>query len=271
MPLNFSLIDRQDIRWLLSEKYHWPIEKIAEFLQHSTSPDLTPEIEKDFERLAAGEPIDYVIGWKKFLRCHIDLSLKPLIPRPETEFWVEKMIKELKPSETVKDFKVLDLCCGSGCIGIALLKYWPMAYVEFADISETALKQTELNLKFNENERGSSRFTLTHSDLFSSVKNTLYDFIVCNPPYVNPSGEFAVGLKWEPSNALFAQKEGFALIEKVISELKTHLEKRGHFVLEFEKGQEGRVEGALKKAGFSKYSFGTDQYGIVRFVVGESS
>ncbi len=268
MSVDFTLIHPQDIRWLMTEKYHWEIPQVAALLQNLTSPDLTPEIEKDLQRLAAGEPIDYVIGWKYFLRCHIDLSLKPLIPRPETEYWVEKVIRELKPVDTKKEFKVLDLCCGSGCIGIALLKHWQTAHIDFVDVSHAALQQTEINLKHNQVDP--RRFATLQSDLFSSVENKRYDLIVCNPPYVNPSGEFAVSLQWEPTEALFAQKEGFVLIEKVISELKTHLEKRAHFVLEFEKGQESRVEEALKEAGFSNNSFGSDQYGVTRFVVGEN-
>src|SRR5579864_4884463 len=112
----------REINWLLKEKYHG--QPNAEF-------------QEDVKRLQRGEPLDYVIGFKEFLGCKIDLSKKPLIPRPETEFWVSEVLPQ------IKEGKALDIFSGSGCIGIAIMRHTD-AVCDFSDI-ETA--QIKMNCK----------------------------------------------------------------------------------------------------------------------------
>ena len=150
--------------WLIRDKYGG--EEVVSRVTRSdfARRQFLKNIEADFDRLEAGEPIDYVIGWREFLGCKIDLSSRPLIPREETEFWVGEVLRDRfsctcpsKPwrsgdemgsrkteatcevafSSTKNDFsrplRVLDLFSGSGCIGLAVLKNIPNAKVTFGE------------------------------------------------------------------------------------------------------------------------------------------
>ncbi|MCX6712336.1 MAG: hypothetical protein NT041_01440, partial [Candidatus Vogelbacteria bacterium] len=118
-------ISQREIELLKREKYKGKLSE--EVGSRVTSSNFA----RDLARLEAGEPLDYVIGWREFLGCKIDLSAKPLIPREETEFWVEKAIKNTDDSRM---YFVLDLFSGSGCIGLAVLKHIPNAKVTFGDL-----------------------------------------------------------------------------------------------------------------------------------------
>lgn len=241
-------IDPQ-ISWLLKDKYH-----IVD-IQNFTS---TPKIAKDLDLLKSGYPVDYLIGWTTFLDCHIDLSHKPLIPRPETEFWVGKVIGKYVKS---KRLSVLDLCCGSGCIGLAVLKNIPSATVDFADIGRNALTQTGLNLKLNQIPQ--TRYRLFRSDLFTSLPPKKYDLILSNPPYVDPCGEYQSSLKYEPATALFAPDHGLFFIKSILDTATQYLTADGSLYLEFAFGQKKFIsQHHLRK----NIHFHLDQYAKFRFL-----
>lgn len=234
--------------WLLREKYHG-IE--------------SPEFFADLTRVENGEPIDYIIGFSTFLGCHIDLSKKPLIPRTETEYWVEKALSEIA---TDKPIKILDVFSGSGCIGIAALSHLPNAQVDFADIDENTIEQIKINLK--KNTIDSSRCAVYKSDVFDGLtEGKTYDVIFANPPYIGTKHRERVQdsvFDHEPYTALFSGDDGMPLIKKTLVSLKDRLAPNGTFYLEFDDIQQGMLKMLLTDLNFTDFSLHKDQFGLVR-------
>jgi release factor glutamine methyltransferase len=200
------------------------------------------------------EPLEYVKGFTHFLGCKIDLSKKPLIPRPETEFWVRKAIKNMKPFDTAqgKTLRVLDIFAGSGCIGLAILKHIKNAEVVFADIED----------------RGVGHKTIM-SDVFSNIKNK-YDYIFANPPYIPEKNINLVQksvLDFEPHKALFGGEDGLFYIRKFLKQAKKYLKSGGIIYMEFDPPQKKEIKKMAEKFGYKTCKFHKDQYGKFRWVV----
>ena len=252
---------QKEIGWLLKEKY---------------SGRKTNQFYKDVERLARShEPLDYVIGFTEFLGCKIDLSKKPLIPRPETEFWVEQVIKEIKNRKPFgapqgKILHILDIFAWSGCIGIAVLKHIKNAEVTFADIEDKGVGHKTIK-----------------SDVFSNIKGK-YDFIFANPPYIpdyrkNPSARLRAILRnriqksvldFEPRKALFGGADGLFYIKKFLKDAKNYLNENGKIFMEFDGSasspqappQKKEIGKMVKKFGYKTCEFHKDQYDKWRWV-----
>jgi len=254
----------KEISWLLKEKY---------FGSLPAGRQDQKKFEKDVERLKAGEPLDYVIGFTEFLGCKIDLSKRPLIPRAETEFWVEEAIEQIKNSKN-KKIKVLDIFSGSGCIGVAVIKNLLPARrslggggCDFSDVDSNNLKQIKINLKLNKIKSG--RYKVIQSDIFKNIKNK-YDFIFANPPYIPINNKNRVQesvLKYEPNIALFGGKDGLYFIRKFLRQAKKYLNSGGVIFMEFDFIQKKEIEGFIKKCGYESYKFHKDQYGKWRWVM----
>lgn len=241
----------KEIQWLLAEKYQGK---------------LTPAAKKDIARLKRGEHVDYVIGFVEFAGCVIDLSQKPLIPRPETEHWVLKAVEEMQQDQR-KSIRCLDMFAGSGCVGVAILTHVPDARVDFAEQEQKLLKQIRLNIK--KNSIDPKRARVIHSDIFSHIRGK-YDHIFANPPYVASSRWKYVQpsvAKQEPREALTAGKDGLQYIRPFLKQAKNFLSRDGKIYLEFDSPQKKDVEKLLQQYGYSTWQFHKDQYGKWRFVV----
>lgn len=244
---------QKEIKWLLEEKYRGK---------------LTQEAKKDIERLKKGEPVDYLIGYVEFLGCKIDLSLKPFIPRPETEFWVKEAIHLIKERKKSRLY-CLDLFAGSGCIGIALLRHIRNVIVDFGEKKKKFLKQIEINLKLN--KIPSKRYRLIQTDVFSNIKNK-YDFILANPPYVawKRRGFLQESvINYEPKAALFAGSQGLDYIKILIDQSKNYLKENGKVFIEIDPFQKRDLERLLKQylGHYSSYEFLLDQHQKIRVLI----
>ena len=241
---------KKETQWLLRDKYH--NKKTLGFL-------------KDIEKLERGEPIDYIIGWKPFLNCKIDLRFKPLSPRLETEFWVEKAIKIIKALK--KPISILDLCSGSGCIGIVVLKNIKNSHVVFGEVDKTLVQQIRINLKSNKISR--ERYQIIQSNLFGNIKEK-FDFILTNPPYASLNRKNKVQesvLQHEPHLALFGGQDGLFLIKKILKQAPKYLNENGQIWMEFDSWQEPGINQLLKQLQYKNWEFFRDQFDKWRWVL----
>lgn len=186
------------------------------------------------ERRINFEPVAYIINEKPFFEDVFYVDSRVLIPRPETEFLVTEAINNLKKYE--KRPAVLDICCGSGCAGLSILRVIDCD-LTMSDISKDALDVAELNARRLFPQKDDIKFI--HSDLFENV-NEKYDVIIANPPYLSKKdmAEFARNdLRYEPDNALFGGDNGFEFTENLLNEAGEYLNNGG--IIAVELGFEG--------------------------------
>lgn len=241
-------VTARDRAWLLAEKY---------------AGKETPQFFADVERLASGEPLAYVIGHVPFIDVTVDLSCHPLIPRVETEYWVERVLQSLKEERAPRH--VLDIFSGSGCIGIALARTFPEANVDFAENDAGFLAQIKKNITLNRID--ASRTHVIKSDVFSHISGT-YDHIFANPPYIPKAHEATLPdsvKKFEPYQALFADDNGLFFIQKLISEAPKFLTPGGSLFIEFDSEQKDTLEAIVTQdPSWQSVEFMKDQYDVWR-------
>lgn len=172
-------------------------------------------------------PIQKIIGYIEMANVKIKVNKKVLIPRYETEELILLAIQLIK--ENGKYHNILDLCCGSGFIGIALKKAFPSLNILQSDISNAAIKQTLINLKIN-----NLKNNVIKSNMFHNIYQK-FDVIISNPPYLLKSDKKNMTksvLKYEPQKALFAQEEGMFFYYQIEKNLSKYLNKNGLIILE---------------------------------------
>ncbi len=239
----------RDEEWLLREKYNG--EKTEGFFV-------------DCERLQAGEPLAYLIGSIPFLNTTIFLDSKPLIPRTETEFWVEKIITGIKKLPD-QNLHILDLCAGSGCIGVAVLIELPMTHVDFCEIDVRHHPTIQKNI--SQNSINPSRTHILAGNLFEDVTQK-YDYILTNPPYIDASlNRTDESVKaHEPALALYGGTNGMEIIKPILEEAPAFLTENGTVIIEHEPEQSEVIHAHAKPCGFACTTH-EDQFGTERYTV----
>ena len=229
----------RDAQWLLDEKY---------------GGKETAKYEKD------KEPLGYVIGWQPFLGLEIYLDSHPLIPRPETEWWVEELLKDTPACLTF-----LDLCAGSGAIGCAVLAKLPNAQVYFGEIDSA--HETTIWKNIRENNLDASHAHICAGDLFEPFGDIKFDVIAVNPPYVPTDRELPESVvRYEPAHALRAGEDGLDLIRRIARELPEHLAANGEAWIECDSAHAAAACALFTAQGFSA-EIRNDQYDKPRVIV----
>jgi ribosomal protein L3 glutamine methyltransferase len=181
------------------------------------------------ERVERRIPAAYLIGEARFAGLDFYVDNSVLIPRsPIAELIEEGFAPWLDPAHVTS---VLDLCCGSGCIGIACAKVFPHALVDLADVSPEALEVASRNVERHQLE---DRVRPVLSDLFEGLDGEPYDLIVSNPPYVSRTEMNALPEEYlhEPALALVAGEEGLDVVARILAQSADYLRPGGIIVVE---------------------------------------
>ena len=227
---------------------------------------LTPDAEllaladSRLKRRLAGEPYQYIAGWAAFRELRLSVGPGCLIPRPETELLVDRILDVLPRNGCFCEWGT-----GSGAIALSVAFERPDAEVSASELSPDAFAWAEKN----RSDLQLSRVRLKQGDLASPFEGERFDVIAANLPYIPPDEKESLPVnvrEWEPPEALFADRNGLALLDRAIREAPACLKPGGRLLLEI-----GETQGAhlLETAGQWKHAeIAKDQYGADRFFIG---
>ena len=257
-----GIVDAKNDAWLLlamvckiNRTYYYV------HMDEELTVEQTSEYESVLRKRAEHIPLQYITGEQEFMGLTFKVSPAVLIPRQDTETLVEEALKVIKPG-----MKVMDMCTGSGCILISILKNVVGIEGHGFDISKQALIVAKENAKLNGVVASFER-----SDLFEMVTDT-YDVIVSNPPYIPTAvidGLQPEVAQFEPFQALDGKEDGLYFYRKIVDESRNYLKNGGKLCFEIGHDQGEDVKNLMEEAGFSGVSVKKDLAGLDRVVYGE--
>ncbi|GGX96310.1 50S ribosomal protein L3 glutamine methyltransferase [Litchfieldella qijiaojingensis] len=209
-------------------------------------------------RIETRRPLPYLLGEAFFAGYPFDVDERVLIPRSPIAELIEHGFAAWFPEEPPA--RVLDLCCGSGCIGIATALHLPTAEVDLADISTEALEVAKANITRHD---VGARVRAVASDVFTGVAGQRYDLIVSNPPYVDTRdlATMPAEFRHEPSMALGAGRDGLDIVRRILREAREHLRDDGVLIVEV--GNSDRhLEAAFPEVPFLWLEFERGGHGV---------
>lgn len=227
-------------------------EQFLRDLQLYASDAVCARFRELLSRRLAGEPVAYIIGEWEFYGLTLDICRDVLIPRADTETVVERALAYLGEKEG--HIRILDLCAGSGCIGLALAHHYPDSTVVLADWSEDALRVSRQNIR----RCGmSGQVSTARVNAMEAPPPLLseFDLIVCNPPYI-PTDDLAgldVAVKdYEPQMALDGGEDGLDFYRAIAQKWKIALNAGGKLIFEIGFDQAEQVEAIMAANGYEE-------------------
>lgn len=235
---------------LVMEHLGYPLSVSLREPDLAPNPSINTQINEIVAEIHSGLPIQYILGETHFCDLNIGVDKGVLIPRPETE----EMVEHIKARIKDPIHRIIDLGTGSGCIALALKKYFPDAEVWGVDISQEALRVAEENGRKNNLEVKWGELDLLN--LHSMEQSPLFDLVVSNPPYVMNSerGMMARNVtEFEPESALFVADDNPLIFYRAIASFcNSHLADRGEIWVEINEQLGSETASLFKKEGFSK-------------------
>ena len=232
--------------------------------------DMETEIDQETEgryrslcaRRIRREPLQYITGESRFCGYSFAVTPSVLIPRPETELLCEWAVEKIPVDASPR---ILDLCCGSGCIGITLKLRIPSSAVYMSDLSSAAADVARKNA-----ERLSADVSVGTGDLFENIRDRNFDLIISNPPYI-PENECSLlqeEVKKEPLTALDGGNDGLDFYRRICREAPDYLRRGGILMFELGDGQHSAVGKMMEESGFQSVEIRKDFRQISRMISG---
>ncbi|NLT14381.1 MAG: peptide chain release factor N(5)-glutamine methyltransferase [Clostridiales bacterium] len=220
------------------------------------------------QRRISGEPIAYILGEWEFFGLPVNVNHHVLIPRVDTEVLVDAVRDVFR--DNLDGIRVLDMCAGTGCVGLAIAANLPFCRVLLADKSQEALKISRSNTMKNNLTR---RVTSIELDALEAPPMLLglFDIIVCNPPYIPTDDlkELDPSVReFEPAMALDGGPDGLRFYRSIVSEWKSVLKDKGLMAFECGVGQADSVQSILEQNGFTDIKTYKDSLNIDRVIIG---
>lgn len=268
-------IEEADIKLKILIEYVFKISKEKLILKYKDEINnkKVEEFRNLLKKLENGIPIQYIINNQEFMGLNFYVDEDVLIPQPDTEVLVEEVIKycnelrnnEPEDKETNKDYKeniekepiinkedkninkktikILDLCTGSGIIGISIYKYLENVEIYASDISQKALNIAEKNTNLN-----NAKINFINSDMFENIHIKDFDIIVSNPPYIESKviKSLSKEVQNEPKLALDGGEDGLKFYRSILENANDYLRKNGAIFLEIGYEQKEKIEEILK-------------------------
>lgn len=236
-------IDESDAEWIYAISLGIKRSELSE--ERLVKPHERKKIDEIIAKRMTGRPLWYIIGDAEFYGCKIKVDERALIPRPETELLCDYAVKSIE-----NNFKVLDMCTGSGCIAIAIASACKQKNVQVTavDVSDAAIMLAKENANLN-----SASVQFIRSDMFENVHGR-FNVIVCNPPYVK-SGEIPLLQRevreFEPKVALDGGADGLEFYRRLAKEVRSYLAKEGLLILECGEGQAEAILGLFPRRDYA--------------------
>lgn len=248
---------RYEKGWDLTDMVIHGTDELSEFIKG--------DIDRILARLAKHEPIQYITGKAWFYGLELEVEPGVLIPRPETEELVERVVSD---SQEQSDLRVVDACCGSGCIAVALARNLRFPEVTALDLSATAVKVTTANARALR-----CKIAVERINIFTwAPEDNSLDIIVSNPPYIDESERASMErnvLDYEPEMALFVPDEDPLRFYRRIARVGSRaLSPQGKIYFEINPRHKDAMEELLRQEGYSDVESWRDLSGKYRFVKG---
>ena len=241
-------------------------------LDEELSDEVAVKLESQLRRRQSGEPVAYITGERGFYESVFKVSEATLSPRADTETLVDDAVRELRDlAGETEEIKILDLCCGTGCIGISVAKALASSFkritLTLSDLSERALEVCRANADSLITEK-SIDVSIIRSDMFNDIRETAYNAILSNPPYIRSSviPGLEKQVRFEPHMALDGGEDGLDFVRIIADDASRHLVPGGLLEIEIGYDQADEASLLLAQSGYSDITVLKDLGGNDRVV-----